>query len=113
MKINISCVVFILFACASFAQQAQEFKLIKKGASPERIGTGYKFTEGPAVDPDGNVFFTDQPNNRILKWAPGEGITVFLENAGRSNGLYFDRDGNLLACADERNELWQIDKENK
>jgi gluconolactonase len=92
-----------------FAQQ--ETRLIARGAKPELLSSDFKFTEGPAVDPDGNIFFTDQPNNRILKWSPSEGITVFMENAGRANGLYFDHSGNLLACADEHNQLWLIDKE--
>ncbi|HEU5146174.1 MAG TPA: SMP-30/gluconolactonase/LRE family protein [Chryseosolibacter sp.] len=111
MKIRFFCIALFLAGNLSIAQEVEEFNLIRKGAKPERVGSGYKFTEGPAVDRDGNVFFTDQPNNRILKWSPEEGVTVFMENAGRSNGLYFDRDGNLLACADEKNELWQIDKE--
>lgn len=111
MKITFFCIALILAGNLSIAQEVQQFNLIRKGANPERVASGYKFTEGPAVDRDGNVFFTDQPNNRILKWSPEEGVTVFMENAGRSNGLYFDRDGNLLACADEQNELWQIDKE--
>ncbi|MDQ2657194.1 MAG: SMP-30/gluconolactonase/LRE family protein [Bacteroidota bacterium] len=91
------------------AQDSQQSKLVAKGATPVLVASDYKFTEGPAVDGKGNVFFTDQPNNRILKWTPGAGVTVFMENAGRSNGLYFDRAGNLLACADEKNELWLID----
>ena len=96
---------------AILAQERAPFALIKKGARPVLLSSEFKFTEGPAVDGDGNVFFTDQPNNRILKWSPDGGITVFMENAGRANGLYFDRSGNLLACADEKNELWQIDKD--
>jgi gluconolactonase len=58
------------------------------------------------------VFFTDQPNNRIWKWSAQNGqLTIFHENPGRANGLYFDSDGNLLACADQNNELWLIDKQ--
>ena len=69
-----------------------------------------KFTEGPAADAKGNVYFTDQPNDRILRWdcATGE-VTTFLQPAGRSNGLYFDHDGSLIACADENGQLWRID----
>lgn len=75
---------------------------------------GYKFTEGPAVDSQGNIYFTDQPNNRILKWsAATQKVGTFLEPAGRSNGLEFDRDGKLIACADEKSELWSIDPETK
>lgn len=103
--------LLVLFFLTSFAIAAQSdlySKLVAKGAQPELVSSDFKFTEGPAVDAKGNVFFTDQPNNRILKWTPGSGISVFMENAGRSNGLYFDSEGNLLACADEKNELWQI-----
>ncbi len=99
--------VFVVLTGVADAQTGLN-KLVAKGAQPELISSDFKFTEGPAVDANGNVFFTDQPNDRILKWTPGEGISVFMEEAGRSNGLYFDRSGNLLACADEKNELWQI-----
>jgi gluconolactonase len=33
------------------------------------LADGFKFTEGPAADKEGNVFFTDQPNDRIMKWS--------------------------------------------
>ena len=42
------------------------------------------------------------------KWSPDGKISTFLQPAGRANGMYFDRQGNLLACADEKNELWSI-----
>ena len=73
------------------------------------LGTGFSFTEGPAVDRHGNVFFTDQPNDRIYRWDAGTGeITLFLQGTGRANGMAFDRDGNLIACADLHGELWKI-----
>lgn len=88
---------------------AEDAGLLAPGARLEKLGEGYEFTEGPATDALGNVFFTDQPNDRIVRWdaATGE-FTDWLKPAGRSNGLYFDHDGNLLACADEKNELWSI-----
>jgi gluconolactonase len=78
------------------------------GASVEKLAGGFQFTEGPAVDEQGNVFFTDQPNDRILKWSTDGKLSTFLQPCGRANGLYFDHQGNLLACADEKNELWSI-----
>lgn len=64
--------------------------------------------------PNGDVYFTDQPNDRILKWsARDHSVSVFLQPSGRSNGLYFDNEGNLLACADEKNQLWKIDANKK
>jgi len=70
---------------------------------------GFSFTEGPAVDRRGNVFFTDQPNDRIHRWDAGTGkVTLFLEGTGRANGMAFDRHGNLIAAADMHGELWKI-----
>ena len=82
--------------------------IVAPGAIPQLISSQFSFTEGPAVDKAGNVFFTDQPNNKIWKYGTDGTLAVFLEKAGRSNGLYFDRKGNLLACADEKSELWRI-----
>lgn len=88
--------------------------LLADGAKVEVLGDGYAFTEGPAADRDGNVFFTDQPNDRIVKYNAADGtFSDWLKPAGRSNGTYFDRDGNLLACADEKNELWLITPDKK
>ncbi|WP_335965407.1 SMP-30/gluconolactonase/LRE family protein [Galbibacter sp. PAP.153] len=97
-----------------FLVKAQENPTIKKGAELQLVANGYKFTEGPAADRKGNVYFTDQPNNTILKWTVAtDSVTVFMDDAGRANGLYFDKEGNLYACADEKFELWKIspDKE--
>jgi len=84
--------------------------VIAPGKKMEKLAGGFGFTEGPVADAEGNVFFTDQPNNRIYKWSVDGQLSVFHENPGRANGLYFDKDGNLLACADLNNELWLIDK---
>jgi gluconolactonase len=84
--------------------------LISPGAKPEKISADYLFTEGPAADKDGNVYFTDQPNDRIVKWDAADGkLSDFMKPAGRSNGLCFDKEGHLIACADGKNELWSID----
>jgi gluconolactonase len=88
-------------------------KLIKPGAQLEKLADGFQFTEGPSSDRDGNICFTDQPNNRILIWNNATGLSVFMEPAGRSNGLAFDSDGNLWSCADEKNELWKITPDKK
>ena len=77
--------------------------------SSRRWEQGFSFTEGPAVDRHGNVFFTDQPNDRIYRWDAGTGrVRLFLEGTGRANGMAFDTDGNLIACADMHGELWKI-----
>jgi gluconolactonase len=92
---------------------AADSGIIAPGAKVERLAGGFKFTEGPAADAQGNVFFTDQPNDRILKWSIDGKLSTFLEPCGRSNGLCFDAQGNLWACADEKNEMWRIDPAGK
>ncbi|SHF33092.1 gluconolactonase [Arenibacter palladensis] len=105
--LNVFLVIPILL---SLSCKSLQTSLIAKDAEVQLVSSGYSFTEGPAVAPNGDVFFTDQPNDRILKWtAKDNTVSVYMEPSGRSNGLYFDHDGNLLACADEKNELWSID----
>ncbi|NLX97359.1 MAG: SMP-30/gluconolactonase/LRE family protein [Rhodopirellula sp.] len=104
--------VLLILSLAGLALAA-ESEILAPGAEVERLADGFKFTEGPASDAEGNVFFTDQPNDRILKWSVDGKLSTWLEPCGRSNGLYFDPQGNLWACADEKNELWRIDPEKK
>lgn len=87
--------------------------IIADGAVPRLISKQFSFTEGPAVDKKGNIFFTDQPNNKIWEYDTDGMLSVFLDSAGRSNGMYFDKKGNLITCADEHNELWSINKQGK
>jgi gluconolactonase len=88
--------------------------IVKNGAKLIKIGSGFIFTEGPAVDKMGNVFFTDQPNNTIVKWSANSGqLNIFSDNSGRANGLYFDSNGNLLACADMDNQIWSFSPDGK
>lgn len=84
--------------------------IVAKGAQLEKVKDGFSFTEGPAVNRQGDIFFTDQPNDKIYRWNPNSNqVTLFKEGAGRSNGLYFQLDGKLIAAADLNNELWEID----
>jgi gluconolactonase len=88
---------------------AEDTSPVAPGAKLEKLAEGFMFTEGPAADAKGNVYFTDQPNDRILKYDTDGKLTDFMRPCGRSNGLCFGPDGKLWACADEKNELWAID----
>ncbi len=76
--------------------------------TPVLISSQFSFTEGPAVDKDGNIFFTDQPNNQIWKYDINGTLSIFMDSTRRSNGLYFDEKGNIISCADEHNQLVAI-----
>ncbi len=104
----ISFAFFFLIGFSSSGGQKHK-SIIAQGAKPEKLAGGFSFTEGPAVDKQGNIFFTDQPNNKILIWTVDGKLTTFCDNCGRANGQYFDRNGNLLSCSDMENELWSID----
>ena len=95
--------VLLLSSCASQNQ------LFEPDSEPQLLADSFSFTEGPAADAQGNVYFTDQPNDRIYKWDAQDGtLSIFMEPAGRANGLYFDSAGNLLAAADNLSEIWSI-----
>src|ERR1041385_8254986 len=93
-------VVTVAFLSLSAASpRAADSKITGPGAALEKLAGGFEFTEGPAADKDGNVFFTDQPNDRIVKWSAADGkFSDWMKPCGRSNGTYFDKDGNLIAC---------------
>jgi len=102
-----------LLTLVSAQPLAAKSKVIAAGETVQKLVDGFEFTEGPACDAEGNVFFTDQPNDRILKWSTDGKMSTFMQPCGRANGLSFDRSGNLWACADEKNELWLIDPSKK
>ncbi len=65
----------------------------------QKVSEGFTFTEGPALGPDGRIWFSDIPNERIHIFDPVAGTTVLhREKTGRANGLMFTPAGALLAC---------------
>lgn len=83
----------VTYAGLNTDRYLHEVTILAKVEDPE------VFTEGPAVDREGNVYFTNVPVSKILKWEPGsKQLSVFRENSNQSNGLCFDPQGRLLAC---------------
>jgi gluconolactonase len=115
MKKSISiCFLTILTPLFIQAQIVDKKSIVAKKAKVEKVADGFSFTEGPAVHYIGDVYFTDQPNNKIMKWsATRNEVSVFMEDSGRSNGMYFDRNRNLITCADMENQVWSIDDKGK
>lgn len=99
----------VLLALLAANTSAQDGTLTAPGATVRRLATGFTFVEGPAADGYGNVYFTDIPNERIHRWSPGEGVTLFREDSGRANGLRFDLDGRLLICEMGRRRVTAVD----
>ena len=71
--------------------------LVAPNTVAEAVGT-VAFLEGPAVDAEGNVFFSDIAGNRIMKMDPKGPISVWRADSGRTNGNCFDAKGRLISC---------------
>lgn len=72
--------------------------LVAPGAQVTRAATGFQFTEGPAADASGAVYFSDVRASRIHRWTVDGGVTVFREPSGGANGLYVTATGRLVVC---------------
>jgi gluconolactonase len=110
MNQKILSILFLLSVAVTASAQQQLYDTLSK---PQLISKQFSFTEGPSVDKKGNVFFTDQPNNKIWEYSADGKLSIFMDNAGRSNGSYFDNKGNLITCADEHDQLWSISPNKK
>lgn len=76
-----------------------------------RIQDNIVFTEGPAVDRSGNVFFTNVRVSKILKWDPKkEELTTFRTNTNEANGLRFAINGDLLTCEGSAGRVTRTDR---
>ncbi|NID08941.1 SMP-30/gluconolactonase/LRE family protein [Fibrivirga algicola] len=102
----------------AFGQQAgtsalDSIGVVATGASLKQVSSQFTFTEGPTVDKKGTIYFTDQPNDKIWSYDTDGKLALYMDKTGRSNGLYIDKRGNLLACADQKSELWSISPDKK
>src|SRR4030095_4267125 len=105
MKRITSIILLMLLSGSIYARSHNsDTTLFDPTVKPKLISRQFSFTEGPAVDKTGNVYFTDQHNNKIWKYDVNGKLSVFLNKTGRSNGMYFDPNGNLITCADEKGE---------
>jgi gluconolactonase len=73
-------------------------ELLPAGAKLEKVASGGRFTEGPAMDAAGNMYYSDNPNNRIMVYTPSGENRVWKEPARSANGMMFDAEGRLITC---------------
>ena len=78
--------------------------------SIERVAAAFRFTEGPAWSREGFLLFSDIPNDRIMKYVPGEKTSVFRENSNGANGNAFDAQGRLYTCESRTRRVVRMDK---
>ncbi|MCG8448774.1 MAG: SMP-30/gluconolactonase/LRE family protein [Pirellulales bacterium] len=74
-----------------------------------QLHTGFKFTEGPASDGHGNLYFTDIPNTTIHRLDAAGKLSVFTDQSRHANGLMFNSSGELVACEmDGQLAVWNV-----
>jgi gluconolactonase len=117
MKIGkIAAIVIVFTTCLISVingNEQSDKKNVSFESNVKKLAGGFKFTEGPAADKKGNVYFTDIPNSRIHKWSVDGKLSTFKENSGRANGLFFDKKSNLLACEGGTGKLVSISPNGK
>jgi gluconolactonase len=107
-------VAWLTLVCAASVTLGQSRpSVVADGAKLTKIGHGYRFTEGPAADAQGNVCFSDVAASRTYRWATDGTITVFRQHTGHANGLAFDKLGNLLACEGSPGRITSIDPQGR
>ncbi len=103
---GVSAPLFTISLCAS--------EIVAPDAEVTEIASGYSFTEGGARDSQGNVYFTDIPNNRVHLWdAQSNTVSVFLEDSQRANGCWVDEKGNLIVAQGGGRQIAKIHADGK
>ncbi|MFO1092214.1 MAG: SMP-30/gluconolactonase/LRE family protein [Planctomycetaceae bacterium] len=91
----------------------RRIEVLLPGEDWELVSEGHKFTEGPAVNKDGEVFFTDVPEGKIFRVALDGKVSVFVDNTPGVNGLMFGPDGKLYCCSGTKEQIVRYDASGK
>ena len=83
------------------------------GEGWQLVGEGYKFTEGPAANAKGEVFFNDIPNSKTYKIGLDGKVSLFLADTKKANGQAFGPDGRLYAVAAGAEQILAYDADGK
>lgn len=108
-KLAVALGLLLLLTTTAFAEESDlkptgDPSILPKGAMLEEIWNEGSFTEGVAAAPDGLLYFSDIPfvndkAGQILRYDPKtDKVSVYCADSGKSNGLFFDTKGRLLAC---------------
>ncbi|MCI0639828.1 MAG: SMP-30/gluconolactonase/LRE family protein [Gemmataceae bacterium] len=97
-RLLVACVLCLLWAPLAHAGENDPIPGVGPAGKINKLHTGFKFTEGPAADSEGNVYFSDIPNQKIHKVDAKGVLSTFIDKSNRANGLMADAKGRLIAC---------------
>jgi gluconolactonase len=114
--VTVACLTAIVI-CADVGGQVSAGlgAIVPEGAEVVKLNVDreFGFTEGPCWADDGVLYFSDIPNNRIMKLLPDGTFSVFREPSGAANGLMFDAQGNLISCDGGDRRVTRLDRNGK
>jgi gluconolactonase len=80
----------------------------------EKLGTGFKFTEGPVWNPvEKHLIFSDMPGDIMRKWTPDGRIATFRQPCNKANGNYYDLEGRLVSCEHASSRVTRTEKDGR
>ena len=92
------CILVMQLDAANAQDDATKRTRIEPTGEIETVHTGFAFTEGPAWDPSGVLYFTDIPNTTIHKLDDADEVSVFTNASNFANGILIAADGRMLVC---------------
>jgi gluconolactonase len=101
---------WLLFAPVATAQDMRLSDILVEGSSWELVAEGFAFTEGPAADLQGNLYFTDVFRGKIYRLNDAGKAEVFVEQSFGTNGLMFGPDGRLYGCQNAKKRVVAYDE---
>ncbi len=116
LRTNIAAVLILLMVTLACRAEKPEGRIAGLGPAGKTsvLHSGLKFTEGPAADGRGNVFFTDIPANTIYKIDASGELSVFTDESNHANGLMFNAAGEMVACEmDGQIVVWNVDQKRR
>lgn len=102
--------ITLAISASAHAQDMALSTVLLDGQGWQQVAEGFKYTEGPAADEQGNLFFTDVPNSKIHKLNTAGKVSVFVEQSNGANGLMFGPGGNLYACQNGKRQIVAYDR---
>lgn len=95
---------FILGSCVSKEEANTDFTV-------EKVADGFRFIEGPVWKEGKGLFFSDIPASKVYLYVPGQGVEVYLEESGNSNGLILDAQGRLLMAQHGSRQVGRLEED--
>jgi len=109
--LGLACVA--LLCVTARAQDMRLADVLIEGQGWELVGEGLAFSEGPAVDAKGNLYFSDVMRSKLYRLGPQGKPEVFVDQSYGCNGLKFGADGRLYGCQGGKKRIVAYDMDGK